>query len=188
MYIQAALLYTHRSGQRRLRVINLALAVAQQLADVYRSMELDTVINFLTKQAVWALREAGPRAVRDGLSSRCARSLAAYRRHCASPSSAGQLVLPEPMKLLPLYTNCVLRGDALGGGPELGADERAAALHRALAADLDTSAVLTYPRLLPLHRLPQLPPAQLQPLRASVDKMSDHGVYLLGQYHNLFLW
>lgn len=50
VYIQAALLYTHRSGQRRLRVINLALNVAHQLADVYRSMELDTTINFLTKQ------------------------------------------------------------------------------------------------------------------------------------------
>lgn len=49
VYVQAALLYTHRSGQRRLRVLNLALNVAHQLADVYRSTELDTLINFLTK-------------------------------------------------------------------------------------------------------------------------------------------
>ncbi|KAI5639047.1 sec23/Sec24 helical domain-containing protein [Phthorimaea operculella] len=79
-------------------------------------MELDTTINFLTKQAVWALREHPPRQIREGLSQRCARSLAAYRRHCASPSSAGQLVLPESMKLLPLYTSCMLRCDAIAGG------------------------------------------------------------------------
>lgn len=73
---------------------------------------------------MWALREAGPRAVRDGLTARCARSLAAYRRHCASPSSAGQLVLPESMKLLPLYTACVLRSDAVAGGPDITCDDR----------------------------------------------------------------
>lgn len=55
VYVQAALLYTHRSGQRRLRVLNLALGVAHQLADVYRSMELDTCINFLTKQGKYTL-------------------------------------------------------------------------------------------------------------------------------------
>lgn len=187
VYIQAALLYTHRSGQRRLRVLNLALNVAHQLADVYRSMELDTCVNFLTKQAVWALREHSPRSVRETLSQRCARSLAAYRRHCASPSSAGQLVLPEPMKLLPLYTNCVLRSDAVAGGPDMTCDDRSCAMYRALTADVATSVVYTYPRLLPLHRLPASP-AALQPLRASVDKMSEHGVYLLENGVHMLIW
>ncbi|VVC87574.1 unnamed protein product [Leptidea sinapis] len=103
VYIQVALLYTHRSGQRRLRVLNLALAVAHQLADVYRSAELDVLVNFLTKQAVWASRETPPRAIRDGLTGRCARSLAAYRRHCASPSSVGQLVLPDTARSRPTW-------------------------------------------------------------------------------------
>ena len=38
------------------------------------------------------------------------------RKNCASPSSAGQLILPECMKLLPLYTNCLMKSDALSGG------------------------------------------------------------------------
>ncbi|XP_053619272.1 protein transport protein Sec24C isoform X1 [Plodia interpunctella] len=183
VYIQAALLYTARSGQRRLRVLNLALNVAQQLADVYRSVELDTCVNFLTKQAVWVLRESTPRAVREGLTSRCARSLACYRRHCASPSSAGQLVLPESMKLLPLYTNCLLRSDAVAGGPELTCDDRSCAMYRALTADVAASAAHTYPRLLPL-----LSRADAAPLRASVDKMSDRGVYLLENGVHMLLW
>ncbi|CAH2098995.1 unnamed protein product [Euphydryas editha] len=185
VYVQAALLYTHRSGQRRLRVLNLALALAQQLADVYRSADLDTCVNFLTKQAVWALREAGPRAVREALTARCARSLAAYRRHCASPSSAGQLVLPESMKLLPLYTSCVLRSDAVGGGPDVTCDDRSCAMYRALTADVSLSLAYTYPRLLPLHVLPDEQP---QPLRASIDKMSDRGVYLLENGVHMLIW
>ncbi|XP_038219066.1 protein transport protein Sec24C [Zerene cesonia] len=184
VYVQAALLYTHRSGARRLRVLNLALAVAHQLADVYRAAELDTMLNFLTKQAVWALREAAPRAVREGLTARCARSLAAYRRHCASPSSAGQLVLPESMKLLPLYTSCLLRSDAVAGGPDLTCDDRSCAMYRALAADVSSSVVYTYPRLLPLHALPERP----APLRATIDKMSDRGVYLLENGVHMLIW
>ncbi|CAH2268434.1 jg16866 [Pararge aegeria aegeria] len=185
VYVQAALLYTHRSGQRRLRVLNLALAVAHQLADVYRATELDTCINFLTKQAVWALREATPRQVREGLTSRCAKSLAAYRRHCASPSSVGQLVLPESMKLLPLYTSCVLRSDAIAGGQDITCDDRSCAMYRALTADVSLSLVYTYPRLLPLDGLPSAPP---QPLRASVDKMSEMGVYLLENGVHMLIW
>ncbi|GBP12210.1 Protein transport protein Sec24C [Eumeta japonica] len=185
VFIQAALLYTHRSGQRRLRVINLALNVANQLADVYRSCELDT--------PVWALRENTPRQVRDGLTTRCAKSLAAYRRHCASPSSAGQLVLPEAMKLLPLYTNCILRSDAVAGGPDITCDDRSCAMYRALTADVATSVVYTYPRLLPLHRLSEplaagAPPSSLPPLRASIDKMNEQGVYLLENGVHMLLW
>ena len=42
--------------------------------------------------------------------------LACYRKNCASPSSAGQLILPECMKLLPVYSNCVIKNDGIQGG------------------------------------------------------------------------
>lgn len=62
------------------------------------------------------LVEYSPKAIKDGLNSRCAAILAAYRKNCATPSSAGQLILPECMKLLPLYINNLLKSDALTGG------------------------------------------------------------------------
>ena len=40
--------------------------------------------------------------------------LAAYRRHCASQSSSAQLILPEALKLLPLYALALLKSPALG--------------------------------------------------------------------------
>lgn len=52
-------------------------------------------------------------------------------------------------------------------------------MYRVLSCDVSTSVVLTYPRLLPLHRLADGGP--LAPLRASMDKMNDQGVYLLGE-------
>lgn len=51
VYIQAALLYTSCGGVRRLRVINLSLKTSPQLAELYRSCDLDAMMNFLLKQS-----------------------------------------------------------------------------------------------------------------------------------------
>lgn len=70
----------------------------------------------LTATAVSKLLEGTPRQVRESLISRSVRILACYRKLCANPSSPGQLILPECMKLLPLYVNCLLKSDAISGG------------------------------------------------------------------------
>ena len=84
------------------------------------SGELDTIVNFTAKQSISRLMETTPKAVKDHLISNCANILACYRKNCATPSSAGQLILPECMKLLPLYTNCLVKSDALSGGSDVG--------------------------------------------------------------------
>lgn len=48
-YVQAAVLYTSITGQRRLRIINMAFNVCTQLADLFRNCELDVFINHLAK-------------------------------------------------------------------------------------------------------------------------------------------
>lgn len=115
-FVQVALLYTSCGGQRRVRILNLALKCCSQISDVFRSCELDTIINYLSKAAVTKIAEGTPRQVKEGLVNKCAHILACYRRLCASPSSPGQLILPECMKLLPLYMNCLLKSDAISGG------------------------------------------------------------------------
>jgi Sec23/Sec24 helical domain len=42
--------------------------------------------------------------VREQIVNHCINILGSYRKFCASISSAGQLILPEALKLLPLYT------------------------------------------------------------------------------------
>lgn len=50
VYIQVALLYTSCGGQRRLRILNLSLKTCSQMADLYRTCDLDTLVNYLSKQ------------------------------------------------------------------------------------------------------------------------------------------
>lgn len=64
VYIQAALLYTSSSGQRRLRIMNLSLKTCSQMADLYRSCDLDTIINYISKQACYKLLDNNPKVVK----------------------------------------------------------------------------------------------------------------------------
>merc|ERR1719336_2934630 len=150
VYIQAALLYTSCSGQRRLRICNMSLNVCDNMGELYRNCDLDTVVNFLAKQNVSKLTESNPKAMREELMQQCATILACYRKNCASPSSAGQLILPECMKLLPLYTNCLMKSDALSGGSDLGCDDRAFHMSTVSSMDVASGLVYFYPRLIPL--------------------------------------
>lgn len=188
VYIQVALLYTSCGGQRRIRILNLGLKTCSQMADLYRMCELDTIINFFSKQALFRLREHTPKQVKEGLVNRCAMSLASYRKNCASPSSAGQLILPECMKLLPLYVNCLLKSDALSGGSDMTIDDRTFMMEAVSIMDIPTSVVYFYPRLLPLHDIDLTTTDIPQPIRCSVEKIKDDGAYLLENGIHMFLW
>ena len=53
------------------------------------------------------------KAIRENFSRQCAIILSSYRKHCSNQSPPGQLILPESLKLLPMYANCLLKSDAL---------------------------------------------------------------------------
>ncbi|XP_034715292.1 protein transport protein Sec24C isoform X3 [Etheostoma cragini] len=184
--MQCAVLYTSCSGQRRLRVHNMAVNCCSQLADLYRNCETDTIINFFSKYAFRGLLTNPTKAVRDTLINQCAQILACYRKNCASPSSAGQLILPECMKLLPVYLNCVLKSDVLMPGADVSLDDRAYLRQLISGMDVTESHIFFYPRLLPLTKLESgsLPVA----LRDSEERLSKGGVYLLETGLHLFLW
>ncbi|KAI9546889.1 Protein transport protein Sec24C [Dissostichus eleginoides] len=184
--MQCAVLYTSCSGQRRLRVHNMAVNCCSQLADLYRNCETDTIINFFSKYAFRGLLTNHTKAVRETLINQCAQILACYRKNCASPSSAGQLILPECMKLLPVYLNCVLKSDVLQPGADISLDDRAYLRQLISCMDVSESHVFFYPRLLPLAKLEteSLPMA----VRDSEERLSKGGVYLLETGLHLFLW
>ena len=53
------------------------------------------------------------KSIRENFSHQCAIILSCYRKHCSNQSPPGQLILPESLKLLPMYANCLLKSDAL---------------------------------------------------------------------------
>jgi len=120
--------------------------------------------------------------------TQCAEILACYRKNCASPSSAGQLILPESMKLLPLYTNCVIKSDALQAGSEISTDARSHLMHLVSSLDVKSSLPFFYPRLLPLHNIDLNSDSLPHPVRCSAERLMDTGAYLLENGLTMFMW
>ncbi len=129
--------------------------------------------------------------------SRSTTILACYRKNVANPSSPGQLILPECMKLLPLYLNCLMNCDALSGGVDMTVDDRTFNMFAVQTLDVRASLAYLYPRLLPLHDVlaasaagadsaddAELPPA----VRCTIDKLRDDGVFVMDNGIHLFLW
>lgn len=55
VHIQTALLYTTITGERRIRVHNLALPTSVSMPDIFKCCEMDTVINLFAKQGGYFL-------------------------------------------------------------------------------------------------------------------------------------
>ncbi|XP_055954647.1 protein transport protein Sec24C [Patella vulgata] len=187
-YVQVAILFTSVSGKRRLRLHNLSFNCCSQMADLFRSCELDTLVNYFSKQAIRNMLNTNPKQVREYIMNEVSQILACYRKNCANPSSAGQLILPECMKLLPLYSNCIIKNDGIQGGSEISTDDRSYLTHLINSMSVESSSVFFYPRLLPLHNVDtetkELPSA----IRCSTDRLQDDGVYLLENGLSMFLW
>ena len=56
VYIQVALLFTSCSGQRRIRILNLALKTCTQMADLFRCCDLDAMVLYFGKQVRYIAR------------------------------------------------------------------------------------------------------------------------------------
>lgn len=121
--IQCALLYTTASGHRRIRVHTISVPVTTVISNIFRFADLDAIINLSLKQAVRQLLDTTTCVeAQTALTMACIESLFVYRKCCASATSAGQLILPEPLKLLPLCTLGLLKHPLFQDG--LAADER----------------------------------------------------------------
>ncbi|VDP62671.1 unnamed protein product, partial [Schistosoma curassoni] len=121
VFIQVACLYTSISGQRRLRIHNLSIPVTSMIPDVFRLVELDAHMNWLSKYSMRSLLNRTHSQVMDDLTTRAANTLAAYRRHCACGpndvnSNPSELVLPQNMKVFPLYIQCLMKTEAFSPG------------------------------------------------------------------------
>lgn len=147
VYFQSALLYTTSAGSRRVRVSTLALQSTSVPSEVFRLSDFGAVTAFTTRQAISdMLRPDGSgthKVAREAVVQRCVDLLANYRLNTSARNSpSGQLILPEALQLLPLFSlslrkSLILRPSLPKGSwsarPSPSADERAYHIHHGAA-------------------------------------------------------
>jgi len=186
--IQIALLYTNIWGQRKLRIHNLQFGVISQLADIYKVAETDTLINYFSKLAIRSNRDASPQKLKEGLINRFCHLLAIYRKHCADPSSIGQLILPERLKVMPAYMSSVICDDSIFPHHEVPTDDRAYLRQKVLQMTVDSSCAYFYPCVYPILNS-AIDPSDPKPgIRCSYERFKQDQIYVVENGLQMFIW
>ncbi|KAI3772802.1 hypothetical protein L6452_03996 [Arctium lappa] len=177
---QCALLYTTVYGERRIRVSTLSLPCTTMLSNLFRSADLDTQFSCFLKQAANEILSNPLLQVREQVTNLCINILHAYRKFCATVSSSGQLILPEALKLLPLYTLALIKSIGLRTDGRI--DERSFWINYVFPLSAQLAIPLVYPRMISVHdlNLKETDGSAIpQAIPLSSEQVSENGIYLL---------
>ncbi|WAQ81817.1 hypothetical protein PtA15_2A129 [Puccinia triticina] len=194
---QTGVLHTTSSGERRIRVITTALPTTSSIADLYATADPVAIATLLANKAVERSMQARLEDARDAVTNKLVDILGTYK---ATMTAAGtgpspQLVISENLKILPLLLLGLLKHVGLRQSSQIPSDVRAYA--QALLTTLPCQLLVPYlyPTLYSLHNMPKecgtvgeqgviLPPQ----LNASSEKLERHGLFLIEDSQNIFLW
>lgn len=101
--LQSAVLHTTCNGERRIRVMTLALPTTQSLADMYASADQAAIATFYSHKAVERALGSGLEPARDALQSKLVELLQTYRKELAGGNmGGGGLQFPANLRCLPV--------------------------------------------------------------------------------------
>ncbi|QRV76516.1 transporter protein Sec23 [Ceratobasidium sp. AG-Ba] len=195
-HIQCATLYTSRSGERRVRVLNIAVQVSTLAGNVFKNADLETVCCTFTREALQMMSHRSLSEIRETISEKCAALLLAYRRNCAASTSPTQLILPEAFKTLPVYALGLLKSRPIKGSSVI-ADVRNYHAARLMSVGVTATMRYLYPRMTAIHDLspdvgfPSPKTGRLilpSPMPSSYTHMEPDGVYLIENGEDMYIW
>ncbi|KAI5963691.1 SEC24 [Candida pseudojiufengensis] len=212
VYFQAAVLHSTSFGERRIRVMNLALPVSSKLVDIYASADQLAITDYFTHKAIEkALSSSLPEA-RDYLIARVVDILNIYRKElvAGNVSGASPLQISTNLRMLPLLLFCLTKH--LGfRSDRVPSDHRAAALNNLGSMPIPQLIKSIYPTVYSLHNMPDacgLPGVKEEteegedqeeevtetdvvlpePINDSKSSWENYGLYLIDNGSELFLW
>lgn len=156
-YIQCACLYTSRSGLRLIRVHTLRLGTASTISEVFRYADLDSTLGILSRLAVNQATKNKDTLdiVRKTVTKKVVDILATYRENCSQSPNPGQLILPESLKLLPIYALGLIKSPSFRQGTDVLLDERIVSYNTLMRNPTRNLIHYCFPRLFALHDMPE---------------------------------
>ncbi|KAI9799665.1 MAG: COPII subunit [Phylliscum demangeonii] len=196
--LQTAVLHTTCHGERRIRVLTLALPTTSALADVYASADPQAIAAFFSHKAVERALGSGLEAARDALQAKIVELLQTYRKELAGGNmGGGGLQFPANLRPLPILFLGLIKHVGLRKSAQIPSDLRSAALCLLSTLPLPLLTQYLHPRLYSLHDMADnagtpdpatgatlLPP----PMNLSSERLVPFGLYLLDDGQTQFLW
>ena len=196
--MQTAVLHTTCNGERRIRVMTLALPTTQILADVYASADQAAITAYFSHKAVERTLGSGLEAARDALQAKIVELLSTYRKELAGGSmGGGGLQFPANLRGLPVLFLGLMKNLGLRKSSQIPTDMRSAALCLLSTLPCPLLIQYIYPKMYSLHDMPDdagvydqatggivLPP----PVNLSSERLAPYGLYLIDDGQTQFLW
>lgn len=196
--MQTAVLHTTCNGERRIRVMTLALPTTQLLADVYASADQAAITAYFSHKAVERTLGSGLEAARDSLQAKLIELLSTYRKELAGGNmGGGGLQFPANLRGLPVLFLGLMKNLGLRKSAQIPTDMRSAALCLLSTLPLPLLIQYIYPKMYSLHDMPdeagvsdsQSGGIVLPPLcTLSSEKVAPYGLYLIDDGQTQFLW
>lgn len=102
-FIQAVILYTDAYGKKQLKVFNSFHSVAKELTEVFKRADLDVILSTLIRSTIKGGNFRNNESLHKELIDKAATILAGYRKYCSSHAKSSILLLPDSLKLLPVF-------------------------------------------------------------------------------------
>lgn len=193
---QAALLYTSSKGERRIRVHTLCVPTAATLPDILNSADQQCIIGLLAKMAVDRSMQSSLSDAREALVNVAIDVLSTYKLSLNMGTPMPGLLVPNSLKLLPLYISALLKYVAFRTRTSTRLDDRIKAMCDMKTKPLYQLLQIIYPDLYPVHNLEAQPtvlndeeepvsqPPHLQLTSRNIDS---NGAYLLDMGEHMVL-
>uniref|UniRef100_A0A182SVY8 Sec23/Sec24 trunk domain-containing protein n=1 Tax=Anopheles maculatus TaxID=74869 RepID=A0A182SVY8_9DIPT len=106
---QAALLYTSSKAERRIRVHTLCIPVTESLSEVMYAADPQCIVGLLSKMAVDRSVTSSLSDARDAFINATVDIISAFRMVQNLAQTSSKLMVPENLRLLPLYILAMLK-------------------------------------------------------------------------------
>ncbi|PVF93867.1 hypothetical protein CPB86DRAFT_876799 [Serendipita vermifera] len=194
---QTAVLHTSCFGERRIRVVTLALPTTSSISEVYASVDQNALATLLCQRAVERSLSHKLEDARDAVTNKLIDIMTAYRSSMTAggAGASSQLAIADNMKNLPVLMLGLLKNTAIRQSSTIHSDLRAYA--QALLTSLPPQLIIPYihPNFYSLHDMaPEagtvgergiIMPA---PLPLTSERLVRHGLYLMEDGQSIFLW
>ena len=99
---QTALLHTSSSGERRIRVLTLALPITNSIQDLFASADSRVIATILTKKAIERTLISKLEDSREAVIFKLVEIIGAFKTGCLGNSQSASVLVPENLRFLPM--------------------------------------------------------------------------------------
>lgn len=144
-YVQCAMLYTTVQGEKLIRISNGKLFSTRSIPNILKAADVDTIANVVAKISAQNIFEMPLNTIRENWHNNIIKLLVAHRQSLGD-NDFSKILVPETLKLLPLYCNSALKQPALTLSI-IPIDQRISSLYSILSIPVHSSRLLLYPKI-----------------------------------------